>query len=60
LDEVRVLKMVNGTDKGFKGVVVTCFKEILTFPFRETRGKPLKQQSHDLTVHIPKIRSNVT
>lgn len=49
LGEVRVLKMVNGTDKDCKGVVVTCFKEILKFPFREAREKPLKLrvQSHD-------------
>jgi hypothetical protein len=38
--------VVNGADKDFKGVVMTCFKEILKFPSREARGKQLKRQSH--------------
>ena len=39
--------VVNGTDKDCKGVVVSCFKEILKFPFREARGKQLKRQIGD-------------
>jgi hypothetical protein len=39
--------VVNGTDKDFKSVVVTCFKEILKYPFREARGIPPKLQSHN-------------
>jgi hypothetical protein len=37
-----VLIVVNGTDKNFVFVAVTCFKEILKFSFMDARGKSPK------------------
>lgn len=38
--DTGVLIAVNGTDKSFMCVAVTCFREILKFSFMEATGKP--------------------